>query len=105
LPLVEGQTLASGRGGAGSGALVRGVRQEDIDKVKEVATNIKTGDLVGFMAGDGVLVGSRLAAQLGVTAGDDITLISPEGDVTPMGVNARVKSYKISGVFEIGMSE
>ncbi|KAI1695486.1 macB-like periplasmic core domain-containing protein [Ditylenchus destructor] len=105
LPLVEGQTLASGRGGAGSGALVRGVRQEDIDKVKEVATNIKTGDLVGFMAGDGVLVGSRLAAQLGVTAGDDITLISPEGDVTPMGVNPRVKSYKISGVFEIGMSE
>ncbi|ANV22693.1 lipoprotein-releasing ABC transporter permease subunit [Agrobacterium pusense] len=105
LPLVEGQTLASGRGGAGSGALVRGVRQEDIDKVKEVATNIKTGDLVGFMAGDGVLVGSRLASQLGVTAGDDITLISPEGDVTPMGVNPRVKSYKISGVFEIGMSE
>ena len=67
LPLVEGQTLASGRGGAGSGALVRGVRQEDIDKVKEVATNIKTGDLVGFMAGDGVLVGSRLAAQLGLS--------------------------------------
>lgn len=105
LPLVEGQTLASGRGGAGSGALVRGVRQDDIDKIKEVSTNIKTGDLVGFMAGDGVLVGSRLAAQLGVTAGDDITLISPEGDVTPMGVNPRVKSYKISGVFEIGMSE
>lgn len=47
----------------GFSALVRGVRQEDIDKVKEVATNIKTGDLVGFMAGDGVLVGSRLAAQ------------------------------------------
>jgi lipoprotein-releasing system permease protein len=33
LPLVEGQTLASGRGGAGSGALVRGVRPEDLEKL------------------------------------------------------------------------
>ena len=105
LPLVEGQTLASGRGGAGSGALVRGVRAEDIEKIKEVSSNIKVGDLVGFVSGQGVLVGSRLASSLGVTAGDQITLISPEGDVTPMGVNPRVKSYTIAGVFEIGMSE
>lgn len=105
LPLVEGQTLASGRAGAGSGALVRGVRGEDIEKLKEVSGNIKVGDLVGFMSGEGVLVGSRLASSLGVTAGDQITLISPEGDITPMGVNPRVKSYTISGVFEIGMSE
>ena len=105
LPLVEGQTLASGRAGAGSGALVRGVRGDDIEKIKEVSGNIKTGDLVGFLAGQGVLVGSRLAASLGITTGDQITLISPEGDVTPMGVNPRVKSYTISGIFEIGMSE
>src|SRR4051812_3023977 len=48
LPLVEGQTLASGRGGAGSGALVRGVRAEDIEKLNEVSSNIKSGDMVGF---------------------------------------------------------
>ncbi|AXV15028.1 lipoprotein-releasing system transmembrane subunit LolC [Neorhizobium sp. SOG26] len=105
LPLVEGQTLASGRGGAGSGALVRGVRPEDIEKLTEVSTNIKSGDMVGFASGEGVLVGSRLAAQLGLNAGDQITLISPEGDVTPMGVTPRVKSYPVSGIFEIGMSE
>lgn len=105
LPLVEGQTLASGRGGAGSGALVRGVRTEDIEKLREVSGNIKVGDLVGFASGDGVLVGTRLAATLGITAGDQITLISPEGDVTPMGINPRVKSYAVSGLFEVGMSE
>ncbi|WP_313601678.1 lipoprotein-releasing ABC transporter permease subunit [Rhizobium sp.] len=105
LPLVEGQTLASGRGGAGSGALVRGVRAEDLEKLTEVSGNIKQGDIVGFASGQGVLVGSRLAAQLGLNAGDQITLISPEGDVTPMGVNPRVKSYTIAGIFEIGMSE
>ncbi|EJL57420.1 MULTISPECIES: lipoprotein-releasing ABC transporter permease subunit [unclassified Rhizobium] len=105
LPLVEGQTLASGQGGAGTGALVRGIRPEDLDKVKTVSGNIKSGDLVGFAAGQGVLIGSRMAEQLGLQAGDSITLISPEGDITPMGVNPRVKSYKVSGIFEIGMSE
>ena len=48
----SGLLLDQGEAGDNIGALVRGVRQEDIDKVKEVATNIKTGDLVGFMAGD-----------------------------------------------------
>ncbi|MBO9123570.1 MULTISPECIES: lipoprotein-releasing ABC transporter permease subunit [unclassified Rhizobium] len=105
LPLVEGQTLASGAGGAGTGALVRGIRAEDLSKVKTVSDNIKSGDLVGFAAGQGVLIGSRMADQLGLQAGDNITLISPEGDVTPMGINPRVKSYKVSGIFEIGMSE
>ena len=105
LPLVEGQTLASGQGGAGTGALVRGIRPEDLDKVKTVSGNIKSGDLVGFAAGQGVLIGTRMAEQLGLQAGDNITLISPEGDITPMGVNPRVKSYKVSGIFEIGMSE
>jgi lipoprotein-releasing system permease protein len=46
-----------------------------------------------------------MAADLGITAGDTITLVSPEGDVTPLGVNPRVKAYPVSGVFEIGMSE
>ncbi len=105
LPLVEGQTLASGAGGAGTGALVRGIRAEDLGKVKTISDNIKSGDLVGFAANQGVLIGSRMADQLGLQAGDSITLISPEGDVTPMGINPRVKSYKVSGIFEIGMSE
>ncbi|PZM16829.1 lipoprotein-releasing ABC transporter permease subunit [Rhizobium tubonense] len=105
IPLVEGETLASGKGGAGTGALVRGMRAEDLTKLKTISGNIKSGDLVGFAAGGGVLVGSRMAQQLGLSAGDQITLIAPDGDVTPFGVNPRVKSYTVSGIFEIGMSE
>ena len=105
IPLVEGQTLASGTGGAGTGALVRGIRVEDLQSMKLVADNVKSGDLVGFTSGEGVLVGSRMAQSLGLVAGDLITLVSPEGDVTPFGVNPRVKAYPISGIFEVGMSE
>jgi lipoprotein-releasing system permease protein len=105
LPLVEGQVLASSQTGGSTGALVRGTRAEDLTKLKTVSDNIKSGDMVGFAAGTGVLVGSRMADQLGLRVGDLITLTSPEGDVTPMGVNPRIKSYKVSGLFEIGMSE
>ncbi|MGY5803311.1 lipoprotein-releasing ABC transporter permease subunit [Rhizobium hainanense] len=105
LPLVEGETLASGRGGSGTGALVRGIRSEDLTKLKSVSDHIVSGDMVGFAAGQGVLVGSRLARQLGLTVGDQITLTAPDGDVTPFGVNPRVKAYTISGIFEVGMSE
>ena len=105
LPLVEGETLASGRGGSGTGALVRGIRSEDLTKLKSVSDHIVSGDMVGFASGQGVLVGSRLALQLGLTVGDQITLTAPDGDVTPFGVNPRVKAYTISGIFEVGMSE
>lgn len=105
IPTVEGQTLASGNGGAGTGALVRGVSMADLTRLDWVSSNIVAGDLVGFAAGDGVLIGSRMAESLGLIAGDDITLVSPEGDVTPFGVTPRVKAYPVSGVFEIGMSE
>ncbi|OWV62499.1 multidrug ABC transporter substrate-binding protein [Rhizobium sp. N122] len=105
LPLVEGQVLASAQAGGSTGALVRGTRAEDLTKLKTISGNIKSGDMVGFASGQGVLIGTGMANQLGLNVGDLITLTSPDGDITPMGVSPRVKSYKISGLFEIGMSE
>ncbi|MDX3929054.1 MAG: lipoprotein-releasing ABC transporter permease subunit [Shinella sp.] len=105
IPLVEGQTLASGQGGAGTGALVRGIRADDLAKLTVVSEHIQQGDLVGFASGTGVAIGARMAEALGISAGGQITLVAPEGDVTPLGVNPRVKSYTVSAVFEIGMSE
>nr|WP_314094654.1 lipoprotein-releasing ABC transporter permease subunit [uncultured Shinella sp.] len=105
IPLVEGQTLAQGTAGGGTGALVRGIRADDLAKMKSVSDHIKEGDLVGFASGGGVAIGARMAEQLGLSAGGQITLVAPEGDVTPLGVNPRVKTYTVSAVFEIGMSE
>ncbi|OWV75890.1 multidrug ABC transporter substrate-binding protein [Rhizobium sp. R634] len=105
LPLVEGQVLASAQAGGSTGALVRGARADDLTKLKTISENIKSGDMVGYASGEGVLIGTRMADQLGLRVGDLITLTSPDGDITPMGVSPRVKSYKISGLFEIGMSE
>ena len=105
MPLVDGQVLASGNIGAGTGALVRGIRGEDLGKLAIVAGNIKQGSIVGFDASEGVAIGQRMADSLGLALGDLITLISPDGDVTPLGTTPRVKSYPVVAVFEVGMSE
>lgn len=46
-----------------------------------------------------------MAQQLGITLGDNVTIISPRGSVTPMGVTPRLKAYPVTAIFEIGMSE
>jgi lipoprotein-releasing system permease protein len=104
LPLVEGQALASSPFNAG-GVLVRGVRSEDLRHIRSVAGTIIEGSLDLFDSGQGVLIGRRLAEQLSVRAGDQITLVAPRGAVTPMGTTPRIKTYPIAGIFEIGMSE
>jgi lipoprotein-releasing system permease protein len=103
-PLVEGQALASSPFNA-SGVVVRGMLGADLAKLSQISSNIKQGTLDGFDNGQGLAIGVRLAEQLSVRAGDNITLVSPRGAVTPMGTTPRIKAYKIAAVFEIGMSE
>ncbi len=105
IPLVEGQVLASGNFGSGTGALVRGIREQDIKRVELVAGNVRQGALDGFDESQGVAIGVRMAENLGIGIGDSITLTSPEGDVTPFGTVPRQKSYAVTAIFEIGMSE
>ncbi|TIM66904.1 MAG: lipoprotein-releasing ABC transporter permease subunit [Mesorhizobium sp.] len=105
IPLIDGQVLAQGNVGGGSGALVRGIRGEDLGKISIVANNIKQGSIAGFDTGEGVAIGSRMADNLGLVLGDTITLIAPDGDVTPLGTTPRMKGYPITAIFEVGMSE
>ncbi len=103
-PIVEGQALASSPFNSG-GVLVRGIRVADLEKLPSIAKNIKQGTLKGFDEGQGLAIGRRLADQLSLRSGDNITLVAPQGAVTPMGTMPRIKVYKIAAVFEIGMSE
>ncbi|MFZ4787780.1 MAG: lipoprotein-releasing ABC transporter permease subunit [Beijerinckiaceae bacterium] len=104
MPMVEGQALASSPSYAG-GVMVRGVRPEDLKKVKVIAGNIRYGALDGFDSGQGLVIGKRLAEQLLLRAGDSLTLTSPRGAQTPFGTAPRVKSYPIAAIYEVGMSE
>ena len=103
-PIVEGQALASSPFNS-SGVLVRGIRAADLTKLTSIASNLRQGSLEGFDQGQGILIGKRLADQLTLRAGDNVSLVAPKGAVTPMGTTPRIKAYKVAAVFEIGMSE
>src|SRR4030081_3466478 len=103
-PGVDGQALASSPFNA-AGLVLRGKRTDDLNNLTSIAKNIKQGSLEGFDTGQGVAIGRRLADQLSLHAGDSITLVAPKGAVTPMGMTPRIKPYRVTAVFEIGMSE
>jgi lipoprotein-releasing system permease protein len=104
IPLVEGQALASSPTNAG-GVLVRGMSEENLKKLDIIRNNIQNGTLDNFDSAGGVVIGRRMAEQLGLSLGDIITVVSPRGAVTPMGTTPRIKGYKVNAIFEVGMSE
>jgi lipoprotein-releasing system permease protein len=107
-PIVEGQAMATVSGQAG-GVLVRGISSADLQKHPIIVKSLVEGDLSRFGVGpDGlsdVLVGSRFAQKYGVRIGSRVTLIAPQSRTTAFGSVPRVKSFRVRGVFEIGMYE
>lgn len=104
IPYVEGQALASSPTRA-SGVLVRGMRESEITQLPAFKTAIQQGTLAGFDASEGIVIGRRLAESFGLQVGDKLTLVSPRGAVTAFGTTPRVKSYPISAIFALEMSE
>ncbi|MDX2265597.1 MAG: lipoprotein-releasing ABC transporter permease subunit [Hyphomicrobiales bacterium] len=104
LPVIEGQAMISTPASA-TGAVIRGIREADIQALDAVSKNIFFGTLDGFDAAGGVAIGSRLANALNVTVGGEVTLIAPRGASTPFGTSPRTKRYPVTAIFEIGMSE
>ncbi len=104
VPLVEGQVLVS-TPLMSSGALVRGLREADLKSLKAISNNIRFGTLDGFDEKRGVALGSRMANDLNVKVGDQVSLITPRGPSTALGTAPRVKRYPVVAIFEIGMSE
>jgi lipoprotein-releasing system permease protein len=102
-PMVEGQVMVSANGVAG-GALVRGMTPEDLRARRLIADSVRQGSIED-MGDDGVLIGSRMAYRLGLKLGDGLTVLSPRGESTAFGSVPRIKTYRIAGIFEVGMYE
>ena len=93
--------------GAGvRGALVRGIVPELEQKVAEIGLHMTAGKLESLVPGEfGIVLGSELARALGARDGDKVTLIAPQGLVTPAGILPRLKQFTVVGIFEVGMFE
>ncbi len=93
-------------GDANRGALVRGVDPVREDKVADIGRHMRAGALSDLKPGGfGIVLGIELARALGVRLGDPVLVITPQGTVTPAGTLPRVKTFRVVGVFEIGMYE
>jgi lipoprotein-releasing system permease protein len=102
-PLIEGQVMATADAGA-SGALIRGIRPEDLRERRLIADHIVAGSLAEF-GDDDIAVGERLAQRLGIGVGGRVTLISPEGTDTAFGTMPRLKTYRVAALFNVGFYE
>jgi lipoprotein-releasing system permease protein len=104
-PYVQAQGMLSS-GASVRGALVRGIIPEEEEKVADFAAHMKEGVLESLQAGAfKIVLGSELARALDVFPGDKVTVIAPQGVVTPAGVAPRLKTFTVSGLFEVGMFE
>ena len=92
--------------GAVRGSVIRGILPEREDQVAEIGSHMKAGTLAALQPGEfGIVLGSELARALAVMVGDKLTLIAPQGQVTPAGIVPRLKQFRVAGIFEIGMFE
>ena len=115
-PSIYGQVMLTA-GPRVSGVVVRGVDPDRVNQVVDIARYIKEGSLQKLKEPQpvevegrriflpGIILGIRLANQLGVFPGSPIQVVSPLGSPTAIGVIPRVRRFVVVGIFDSGMSE
>jgi len=104
-PYVTGQAMLS-VGDANRGVLIRGIDPAQEQTVADIGSHMRRGTLGSLTPGSfNMVLGSETARALGVRVGDSVVAITPQGVVTPAGMLPRIKSFTVSGIFEIGMFE
>ena len=104
-PFVQAQGMLA-YGQAVRGAMVRGIQPDLEDQVADFRRHMKSGEFDALLPDRfNIILGSELARALGVFVGDRVTLIAPQGVVTPAGVVPRLKTFTVVGLFEVGMYE
>lgn len=108
-PQVQAQSLLRA-GGATTGAIVKGIRPQDLSSLNYVYDSLSDEARQTFgqgaYGGDRILIGGALARGLGIGPGDPITLYSPTGADSAFGnLGGLEKTYTVGGVFSSGTSE
>jgi lipoprotein-releasing system permease protein len=113
-PAMYGQVMAS-RGARASGALVKGVIPEYENRVSELLKSIKLGSAAALepcadtdepcktgKTIPPIVLGKDLAETIGATVGSTIMIISPQGELSPLGMMPKYQQFKVTGIFRSG---
>jgi len=107
-PFVYTQVMLNNSGRV-SGAVLRGVDPKSAARVVSFDKMIKEGSLSSLSEAENgipsIIIGSELAKQIGASTGSLVTVISPEGKLTPLGRTPNTKRFKVTAIFDSGMYE
>jgi lipoprotein-releasing system permease protein len=94
-----------------SGLTIKGIDPSLEGSVTDIARSMTKGSLdalarpVGEDGLDGILLGQGVAKQLMVDVGDSVSVLTPEGALSPMGMSPRLRRLRVAGIFSLGFSE
>ena len=103
-PAIYATVLLSS-GGHARGIVLKGVDPQLELQASEALHQIQSGAANFTPDSDGipaVLVGYMLASDLQISAGDYVTLTSPQGNLTPLGMMPRSRRFRVAGIFDSG---
>lgn len=111
-PFIYNQVMLSS-GKNVSGVVLRGIDIATDRQVTRLSKSVVEGSLdqlepdmtAGANPLPGLLVGKELAKHLNLFLGDKVNVISPMGNITPLGMMPRMKPFKVVGIFNTGMFE
>jgi lipoprotein-releasing system permease protein len=105
-PAILGQALAFVAGET-TPIQLKGIDPRFESRVTDIASAMRSGSLAGLEeeGGSGVVLGKELAEKLRVKVGDDISVLTPQGTLSPMGLFPRTRRLRVVGTFSLGWYE
>jgi len=107
-PFIYSQVMVDHLGNV-SGAYLRGLDSKTAGKVIGIESMVKRGSINALdTTHDGlpaIIIGRELAVRIGVRPGDVLSMISPQGKLTPLGRVPNSRKYIVTGIFDSGMFE
>ncbi|MFW6415714.1 MAG: lipoprotein-releasing ABC transporter permease subunit, partial [Thermodesulfobacteriota bacterium] len=105
MPFVYSEVMLSTPSGV-KGSVIRGISSDRAGEVLDIQKHMRLGSLQELQAQKstpGILLGSKIARNLGVTKGDTVNLLSPSGKETSAGFSPEIERFRVAGIFETGM--
>ena len=88
------------------GAVLKGVEVDAELAISDALRRLKSGSVARLRdpnaSPPGIILGARLADDLGMRVNDNINLVSPEGELTPLGPRPAIRRFKVCGIYETG---
>ena len=104
-PYVEGEAMLSFDGSL-SGAMLRGIEPGYEAEVSSIAEHMIMGEMDNLVPGEyGIILGSELANALQTFPGDRLVIMIAQGTVTPAGIAPRLRRFKVTGLFAVGLEQ